>query len=161
MSPDDNTSGVSNAPLSVDTSGRRTLHLGVLVQAYRTQNARTTADVAEILEAKYGVMEAFWRVHGQEGADALAESVVGALESLLMGQSVDPFASGAQKIETAFRDFISSGEAEHVGIPGTPTQAAQRGVNHRLKHPYRKRNPQRVSFRDSGLYLTSFRAWAD
>jgi hypothetical protein len=82
-----------------------------------------------------------------------------AIEALFMGRRVDPFGAGMQTIQAKFRDFINSGEAGRVGIPGTPTGAAQRGVNHRRKHPYRKSNPPRPSFRDTGMYVASFRSW--
>jgi len=50
-------------------------------------------------------------------------------------------------------------EVEKLGIPGVPTKAALRGVNHRLKHPYRRRGA-RPSFVDTSLYMSSFKAWA-
>lgn len=140
-----------------------TLHLGVLVQAYRSSGkkitALTTGDVAQILETKYGIMAAFYRVHGQEVAADIEKSLGGALEALMMGQSIDPWGRATQSIERRFRDFISSREAERVGIPGAPTLAAIRGVNHRLAHPYARSNPRRPSFRDTGLYEASFRSW--
>jgi hypothetical protein len=146
-------------------TGRLTLHLGVLVQPYRSSTAKaaalTTADVAEILEAKYELMGTFYRVHQDVVMGAVARSMEGALESLMMGRRVDTWGSATQVIQSEFRRFISSREAEKVGIPGTPTKAALRGVNHRLKHPYAKRNARRPSFRDTGLYMASFRAWVD
>lgn len=147
-------------------SGRGlTLHLGVLVQPYRSvgkkAKALTTADVAEILEAKYGVMAAFYRVHERDVQAAIDGSLEGAFEALLMKRTVNPWDAGMQKIQQSFRDFISTKEAENVGIPGTPTKAALAGVNHRLRHPYARRNPRRPSFRDTGLYMASFRAWID
>jgi hypothetical protein len=164
MAPPD--SGSPGVTRSTDRGSRRlTLHLGVLVQPYRSSTAKagslTTVDVAEILEAKYGVMEAFYRVHKDVVMGAVARSMEGALESLLMGRRVDTWGSATQLIQSEFRRFISSREAEKVGIPGTPTKAALRGVNHRLKHPYAKRNARRPSFRDTGLYMASFRAWVD
>lgn len=142
-----------------------TLHLGVIDQPYDNKGnaGQTTGEVAKILEDKYGVMRAFYRTHGQEVADALQDSVAGALESLLLGAPVqsDPFLAGASQVERQFKEFLASGEAERVGIPGTPTGAAMRGVNHRLKRPYLKSNPRRVSFIDTGLYSSSFKAWVD
>jgi hypothetical protein len=138
-----------------------TLHLGVVVQPYRN-GGLTTGDVAEILEAKYGVMEAFYKAHGQDIADALTDSLKGALESLMMGQRTDPFGTAMGDIKREFSHFILSKEGvEHVGIPGVPTAAALAGVSHRLRHPYAKSNPRRPSFRDTGLYESSFLAWAD
>jgi len=156
-----------------------TLHLGVLVQPYRfagplkgfrgtkalrarnggNHSALTTGDVAQILEARYGVMEAFYKAHEQQIAGFIEGSLDTALQSLLMGRAVDPWGRATQQIETAFRDFIATKEAERVGIAGTPTKAALRGVNHRLLHPYAGRNPRRPSFRDTGLYMASFKSW--
>ena len=150
-------------PADASSQRRRTLtlHLGVLVQPYRNNPAVTTGDVAHILEDEYGVMGAFYRVHQQRIADAVANSLAGSMQSLLMGQATDPWGDAVQDIQADFRKFINSQEAERVGIPGTPTKAALRGVNHRLKHPYRKSNPRRPSFRDTGLYVADFRAWIE
>jgi hypothetical protein len=138
-----------------------TLHLGVLVQPYRTRSRKasavTTADVAGWLEKRYGLMQKYYDVHGGDVVGpAIEKSLDGALESLLMGGNVDPWGSGMQAIMVDFRRFISSKEAENVGIPNTPTKAAIMGINHRLK---KGRGPRRPSFRDTGLYMNSFRAW--
>lgn len=137
------------------------LHLGVLVQPYRTPGKKvravTTGDVAQWLEDKYGIMEKYVDIHGDDViAVAIENSLDGALQSLLMGGVVDPWGSAMQKIAVDYRRFISSREAEHVGLPNVPTKAALMGVNHRLK---RGRGPRRPSFRDTGLYMNSFRAW--
>jgi hypothetical protein len=52
-------------------------------------------------------------------------------------------------------------EIESMGLRGVPTKAALKGINHRLRHPYRKSNPRRPSFVDTGLYVASFRAWME
>jgi hypothetical protein len=141
-----------------------TLHLGVMVVSYRTATkkvgALTTGDVAQILESKYGILAAYARVHGKDIADALAGSMRTALEAKIMGApSVDPFGSGTQKIQQGMKDFILTKEVEKVGLPGVPTQAALNGVNHRLKHPYAKKNSRRPSFRDTGTMVGAYRAW--
>lgn len=158
---------------------RPTLHLGVLVQPYRAwelvtgKNGRKrrkqgatrpvdTGEVAEILEQNYGIMEAFARedVHGKDIVRSIESTLESALKNLVGGGPANPpWGDGMHEIETAFRTFIDSREAERVGIPNTPTKAALDGVNHRLAHPYRKSNPRRPSFRDTGLYVRSFRAW--
>ena len=146
-------------PRGASTRTGLVLNLGVLDQPYASGNAVTTGDVAKILEAEYGIMRAFVRVHGKVITDAIGSSVENAITALVNGQRIDPWGAGTQKIMQAFRVFIYSGEAERVGIPGTPTQAALKGVNHRRAHPYRKSNPRRPSFRDTGLYVASFRSW--
>jgi hypothetical protein len=144
---------------------RMTLHLGVINQPYRSNSksvrAMTTGDVAKILEDKYGIMGVFYRVRQKDVHKALTDSMQGALESLLMGQRVAPFNRGMGKIQSAFKNFINTRESERVGIAGTPTKAALMGINHRLAHPYRRSNPRRPSFRDTGLYSASFSSWID
>jgi hypothetical protein len=161
MSPD---SGLAGQPSSSTAVGQNiTLHIGVLEQPYRS-NSKTavsisTGDVASILEAKYGLFTAFYKMYEQRIADGLATSMQGAIEAMMMGHSIDPWGAGMQQIQRDFRDFISSRQAERAGITGTPTKAALRGVNHRLAHPYRKSNPRRPSFLDTGLLMSSGRAW--
>jgi len=139
-----------------------TLHLGVLVQNYTNEKRSVnTGDVAGWLEKRYGIMGAFYRVYGDKlVGPALEESFMGYLESVMMGAppSIDKFGSATQAIQAKFRDFISSKEAESVGIIGTPTHAALMGVNSRLKIMH---GPRRPSFRDTGLYMASFRSWID
>ncbi len=136
------------------------LHLGVFVQGYK-ERGTTTADVADILEAKYGVMEHFWGKYGQR----IADDVVGNLNEFIGGIN-NPHAKGTKifndsmsQTEKRFKYFLSSKEAERVGIPGTPTKAALKGVDHRLAHPYAKSNPRRPSFIDSSIYQENFKAW--
>lgn len=139
------------------------LHLGVMDMPYSYgDQSRTTGDVAEILEAKYGIMQQFYDHNSQEIADNLAESMRGSLESLLMGAppALDPYGSGNSKTEAKFRDFLDQKVIETYGIPGVPTQAALKGVSHRFKKANARRGP-RPSFIDSGLYQTSFRSWVD
>jgi hypothetical protein len=148
-----------------------TLHLGVIDVPYSEfrvgrrrplkNSSKTTGDVAEILEDKYHVMEIFAAENEQFIADALADGLEGALESLLMGAppSLDPFGTGTSKIDGRFKEFLSLQEIEKLGYPGVPTQAALRGVNHRLKRPYLRSNPRRPSFIDTGLYQASEKSW--
>lgn len=150
---------------TIEVGRRVTLHLGVVVQPYRSKSKKasplTTADVAQFLETKYGLMQRFFDVKSARIAHAGEWSIVASIDAMFHGRYIDPFGQMTQSIQTMFNDFISSREAEVVGIPGTPTKAALRGVNHRLKHPYAKSNPRRASFIDTGLYLASFRAWVD
>lgn len=160
-----------------------TLHLGVIDMPYAyTREAerktkkhkgtkkkkivsnQTTGDVAEILEAKYHLMETFFDVYEEKIVEQLTESLAGAIQSLANGVTahgpVDPFAAGAQQITEMFKQFILSGEAERSSISGVPTRAALKGVSHRKAHPYAKHD-RRVSFYDTGLYVDNFYSWAD
>lgn len=140
-----------------------TLHLGVTDLPYANDpKGTTTGDVAEILEGKYGVIQSWYDHREQWVADTMAEGMSGALESLLMGAppTLDPFGSSMSKGEQNFREFLDSSEVESYGIQGVPTQAALKGVNHRMKHPYAKR-ARRPSFLDTGLYQSSYKMWVD
>lgn len=122
----------------------------------------TTGEVAEILEDKYHLMELFF----EENADAIVanieDSLKGAIENLALGGvAQDPYGDGTQKIDEAFKKFITEGAVERLGIPGTPTQAALDGVSHRKAHPYAKKNKRRQSFVDTGLYVANFISWID
>lgn len=163
-----------------------TLHLGVVDQPYAVNaprrvrvtrprrgellrttapasGAQTTGDVAQWLEDRYHVMETFYELHQQEIADEFATSMADSLVDLLAGAppSSNIFAGIESELDTRFKQFISAQEMDGLGVPGVPTQAAKRGVNHRLKHPYAKGNPERPSFRDTGLYQASFKSWVD
>jgi hypothetical protein len=122
----------------------------------------TTGDVAEILESKYGVMQAFADLYQPEIVSALESSVAGALESLQMGApaTINPYGSGLSTIEQDFRSMLDRRMLDGL-IPGVPTKAAERGINHRLKRPYVKSNPARPSFLDTGTYSANFRAWIE
>jgi hypothetical protein len=122
---------------------------------------QTTGDVAEILEAKYGIMGTFAFMRLPDIAKELENSIAGELESLMMGGSgsSNPFKSAESAIEAMFKNFLAKGDIEHAGIEGVPTQAAKDGVNHRLARPYAKGNPRRESFVDTGTYSASFKAW--
>ncbi len=151
------------------------LHLGVVdipyAQAPRrnqrkagTAGTQTTGDVAGWLETRYHVMEIFVEVKREDIAADIEGALQGALESVLMGAGsfnvVDPSGAAMSAIEDRFKTFLSMKEIESVGVPGVPTMAAQRGVNHRLKHPYRRR-AARPSFVDTALYQASFKSWMD
>lgn len=131
------------------------------VKQKTASGTQTTGDVAEILEAKYGIMDAFAFAQLPDIAKDLEESIAGALETLMMGgaPSANPFASAESAITARFKQFLATGAIEHMGIEGVPTQAAMKGVNHRLKHPYAKSNPRRESFVDTGAYSAHFLAW--
>ena len=123
----------------------------------------TTGDVAEILEDHYHVMELFYEEIGAEAiAKALALSMSNGVADIAMGApaTLDIAQDATQEIEEAFRIFIDQRELDGV-VPGVPTLASLRGVNHRFKHPYAKDNPARPSFKDTGLYQASFKVWTE
>ena len=144
------------------------LIMGVLDVAYSlTENGKaketTTGDVAEILEKNYAVMATFYVLKQETIAGYLAGSLSDAIQDRLRGHAiVDPTYGGAQKIEAAFRSFLSANEMGKLWQAATGTAlslAAARGINHRKKHPYAGKNRARPAFVDTGLYMRSFRAW--
>jgi hypothetical protein len=133
------------------------LHLGVYDVPYVDADGITTGDVAEILEAKYGLLgDGFVPVHENDIGTAMAEGVQGAIEAMVTGTAIDPYAEGCSKIATLMKHFLTTQEAETVGLPGVPTQAAIMGVNRRLKIA---NGPRRPSFIDSSLMVASYTAW--
>ena len=136
------------------------LHLGVTEMPY-AHGGKTTGDVAEILEDKYHIFEHFWQMHQAAIVQDMSAAVVGAFESVVSGAPPpnDPHAAAMTQIEKTFNVFLDQREMDTLGYPGIPTAASLAGVNHRLKHPYRKRNRARPSFVDTGLLESSMRAW--
>lgn len=123
---------------------------------------QTTGDVAEILEDKYQILETFAAEYAQPIADALAHSVAGAIDNLLMGAPPpeNPYAGAESEIEESMKLFLDLQQMDGR-IEGVPTEAARKGVNHRLAHPYAKSNPPRPSFIDTGLMQANYRAWVE
>lgn len=137
------------------------IHLGVIDQPYRNGASVTTADVGRFLEARYGVLGRFFELHKDQFADDLAESVAKALENIMAGAppGIDPFASAVQDIEQQFRLFIQFEDITETRGPGkVPTQAS---LDRRIKFKRRRKGMTRgsVSFVETGLWSTSFKAW--
>jgi hypothetical protein len=131
-----------------------------------TPSTVTTGDVAGWLEDDYHIMEIFANEHAQDIAADLERSVAGALESLLMGAppSIDPFGAATSKIEDRMKSFITTGEMDHLGYPGVPTQAAKdraAGKKRSARKVRKGKSNKAVSFYDSGLYTASMKAWVD
>lgn len=153
-----------------------TLHLGVVDQPYGNAGAKTTGDVGEILEAKYGLFSVFADMHSQVIAHEVENSLQGALETMFGQRRPDfdriranAFNSALSGIEDLFRSAIDQ-QVYDGKIPGVPTQAARMGVRHSWKRPYKRTGGRqskvqpgtpRASFFDTGLLSSSFRAWVD
>lgn len=154
-------------PRTNKTGKPRKINVMAAAKAYqsgmRWPKGTTTGDVAEFLEDEYHVMELFFEEYAEGVQNALEHGVQQAIETVLMGGPIpnSPYLGAESEIEEAFKLFLSGQYVEELGIPGVPTKAALKGVNHRLKHPYADGNPRRPSFIDSGLYEASFRAWVE
>lgn len=139
-----------------------TLHLGVIDMPYTNDpKGVTTGDVAEILEDKYHIMAVFANMQEEVIALEMAEGLKGYLENLMMGapDTGDPFAEGCSQIGKMFKTFLEEDEISYLGVPGTPTMAAKKGVSHRFKG--KSSGVARPSFIDTGEYESAFIAWVD
>ena len=156
--------GVVEVPYAAEAPRRARVKVrkGKIIQSGTApaSGAQTTGDVAQILEDKYHVMEAFYTLNQQEIADSLAQTMADAIDNMIdrgeVSASIFP-AEGQGDIQREFNSFIDNQVMDNL-VPGVPTGAAQRGVNHRLKI---KQGPARPSFKDTGAYEGSFRAWVD
>jgi hypothetical protein len=122
--------------------------------------AQTTADVAQILEDKYHIMEIFFEENVETIGDSVVQSMADAFDLLVdTGSPPDRIfpQEGQADIQVAFNKFIDTQAMDGVQ-PGVPTKAALNGVQTRFKT---RKGPPRPSFRDTGLYEQSFRAWVD
>lgn len=117
--------------------------------------AVTTGDVAERLEAQYGVMGVFLHLHQEDIARSVENALEGAIDGLLMGAPLDAniFGKAESDIKVMFNNYLDHEEMAGL-IKGVPTDAALRGINHRFKNP--NTGNRRPSFIDTGLYEQSF-----
>lgn len=138
------------------------LSLGVVDIPYADEEGKTTGDVAEILEAEYGIMQYFFDSHKDDIIRELEKGLQGQIENLMLGAPVsdDVFAESMSAVEAMFRQFLTLEEMNYK-VYGVPTIASRKGVNHRFKHPYAKANPSRPSFIDTGLFQASFKSWIE
>ena len=147
----------------IDLPYSHTENLGKNKSGKRKGQARasTTGDVAEILEAKYEVMQTFWNLHQDEIVNELHESLADEFDAILQGKplSNNAFAGGTSEIETMFKKFLSEKEMDGLGVKGVPTKASLMGVSHRFKD--KKGTPGRPSFIDTGMYENAFKAWVE
>ena len=167
------------------------LNIGVIDYQYTEgEKSISTGKVAEYLEDHYAVMTGFAVEHLDDIADDMAESYAGALESILMGGTVEnPADQAMSKISAKAKLYLSSREAERVLAPGTgrypvPTRAALKGISSRSKSGYRGMTmsekkalqarskelgigrmtfigKRRPSFIDTGMYQNSLIAWTE
>lgn len=139
------------------------LHIGVNEVPYAWgKRSLTTYDVARFLEARYHVFEFFARFNMPFIHSAVVNSAMGSMETALMGGPGGrqrAYAQATADIEDRFKQAISLREFDGR-IPGVPTKASLRGVDHRKKNPYAKRGP-RPSFRDTSTLQTNLRAWVE
>jgi hypothetical protein len=161
---DDYAYGVKRSPGYSHRSGRPLKQRG-------GGQGRTTGQVAQELEARYGIAQKFYDGEGGDAilsmiGDAVVEAMINVIEDAEAkipgatffrvgkphtgntGRPTTPQISQAQlsKIEAMFRESLTSGKYDGV-IHGVPTKAATRA--------------SRPSLVETGLYRRSFKAEAD
>lgn len=148
--------GVTNKPYPYTTRLRH-----VAGKRRRVTAPKTTVEVMEILEAKYGVIDAFYTSKKPVIDKICLRYLKADLDHQMRGgdASKNPLAGAMVEIEELFVKFIEKRQVEKLGIPGVPTQAALQGVQH--KRGRKTFGARRPSFDDTGLYKNSFRAWVD
>lgn len=138
------------------------LHLGVLDLPHPGGGKAelTTGRLAEILESRYGLYSVFLDANMEKIADQLADSLGDAIDNVLAGGPApeNPFAAAEQDVVAGFIDFLDTSEIEKIGVRGTPTEAALKGVNHRLKL---NKGARRPSFIDTGALRAATAAWVE
>jgi len=139
-----------------------TLHLGVIDLPHPNggKEGLTTGDLADILEAKYGLYSVFVDANLEKIGEQCADSLQDAIDNMLAGAPApeNPFAAAEQDVAKDFVIFLDTSEIEKIGVRGTPTEAALKGVNHRLKL---KKGGRRPSFIDTGTLRAATTAWVD
>jgi len=150
----------TESPLAPSVKKRRPKVMSAAQQAYG--QGKTTHQVSEELETRYGILEYFFRANEDFIVGIIEEAMYEDIETI-MGQKVPPTGGisveETDKIEARFRRALSNKEFDNR-LRGVPTKTAQAGVSHLYKHPYVKR-PPRPSFIDTGLYQKTFRAWVE
>lgn len=139
-----------------------TLHLGVIELPHPggDKTGLTTGDLAEILESKYGLYSVFLDANLEKIEAQVADSLADAIDNMLAGAPApeNPFAGAEQEVARDFINFLDTSEIEKIGVRGTPTEAALKGVNRRLKQ---RKGARRPSFIDTGTLRAATTAWVD
>jgi hypothetical protein len=133
------------------------LHFGFTDATYEYGRPRTTHDVADYLEAKYHVVENFVTDNERDIRALVREQSERHARAVVKGRPPN-VSKMTDDIKVMFKSYILRKRLDGR-VAGVPTLASLRGVNHRLKHPYAKKNPVRPSFFDTGLYLQNFKSW--
>ena len=148
------------------------LHLGVFDTPHI--HNKTTAEVAESLEHRYGVLQHFYDYKQDAILDAVSERMFDEFE---MNSRIE---APIDEIKVMFANFLNLQEAEAV-IPKLPSQRALKGIRSRIRSEQDKKDEKKAIVRerkrkereavhagtrrpslvDTGLYLASFIAWTE
>ena len=134
------------------------LHLGVVDLTYHENEGTTTAEVAQELENNYQVMQNFYDFHEDFVTNAIANDVQQGIDDIMSGipTTLTDLNGACDKIKVMFNYFIDNMEM-NGRVDGVPTKASLMGKNNRFKKG--SQDGIRPSFKDTGLYESSFVAW--
>ena len=139
------------------------LHIGANETPYPTGD-KTTAEVAKILNDKYGVFDQFAADHAVEIGDMVGEAMLNAIFRMGTKHAVHAdtaLRTVSGKIRTMLERDIVSKKFDRR-LPGVPTAASLEGI---VKYGRRKNTggwrlvPGRPSFVESMLLLENLRVW--
>jgi len=110
--------------------------------------------LSDILERRYGIVNFFLNVHGEEVIGGLieAEMLNAARPESGRGSRTDHLAKAIARGEQIFRNMLDNKELDGQ-VEGVPTMAAELGYRFGRKNAI----GGRPSFVDTGLYRDSFR----
>jgi hypothetical protein len=122
----------------------------------------TAETVAEILEARYQIVDYFSEKYATQINDIVLSRFATVASEALVGKRRPRDLSAvmkpaAKEIENLFKQFLTNEELN--GRPGVPTMAAQMGVRSG-RGSKTKQGVPRPSFIDTGIYKASFRVIA-
>lgn len=140
----------------VDVSYGQASSFGRNSRRTRPGSTMTTARLAPILEAEYGIVNYFLEHHGEEVIYRLIQGYMEqkARPASGTGSRTDYVQRAFNDAQEMFKQMLDNRELD--GLPGVPTQASILGVRRG-----RRRSPGRPSFVDTGLYRDSFRISAE
>jgi hypothetical protein len=124
---------------------------------------KTTGDVANDLEKKFGIVEKFWEMEEDGVIKILETSYATSIESMMMGQPplISMLATkDTDKLIDRFKKNLTYRRYDGV-IAGVPTRSAVAGVSHLRRDPYKSGRGSRPSFIDTGMYQQSFTVWEE
>ena len=145
------------SPLTMTTKKRAPKKLSIPQQQYG--QGKTVGQVAEALENKYGIVEAFFGMQEDYIVDNFEAAYANGLDSGMSGGQWD-VAWDPAPLQPKFRRAISTRQFDGV-LRGVPTKASQGGVSHLRKDPFKKGASPRPSFMNTGMYMRSFSAWLE
>jgi hypothetical protein len=117
---------------------------------------KSTGQVMDYLESKYGLIEAFI----EEEKDLIASIIEkAAVKAIKNDTKMTIPASDCRKLESLFKESII-GQRFDGKVPGVPVHAAIVGVSHKYLHPFAKR-AARPSFMDTDLFRRNFKVWSE